>query len=54
MLFSRSEEEIDDLANRVVEAVNSGSNFPGMSYEEGINAMIEWLENPDASDPLEG
>lgn len=44
MIVERSQEEIDELLNRCVEAEETGeSAYPGMSYEQGIKAAIEWL-----------
>lgn len=43
-----TEEEINELLNRCSEAEESGeSNYPGMLYEQGIKAAIEWLEGGD-------
>lgn len=44
----RSENEINQLLNRCVESEESGiSEFPGMTYEQGIKAAIEYLEGGD-------
>lgn len=44
MITERTEKEIDELLNRCVEAEETGeSAYPGMSYEQGIKAAIEWL-----------
>lgn len=40
---SKTQEEIDDVLNTCAEALDSGSKFPGMSYEEGVEAAIRWL-----------
>lgn len=41
----RTQKEIDDLLNRCVESEESGiSEYPGMTYEQGIKAAIEYLE----------
>lgn len=41
----RTDKEIDELMNRCIESENTGaSEYPGMTYEQGIKAAIEWLE----------
>ncbi len=52
MEIIRSEEEINDVLNWVIEAATKGSHYPGMSYEEGVESMYDWLvgdsdERPD-------
>jgi hypothetical protein len=40
---------IEQLYADAAEQMDSGSKFPGMSYKEGIMAVIDWLdgqENP--------
>ena len=40
----RDEKEINELLNDVMDADNEGERrFPGMSYEAGVSAAIEWL-----------
>lgn len=47
-----SQQEIDQVINWAAQAEATGSSsFPGMSYEEGVRAAIEWMqgngERPD-------
>jgi hypothetical protein len=49
----RSEQEIADLENTIVDQLNNGSKYPGMSYEEGIQATLAWLQNKDSAHPME-
>lgn len=54
----RSDEEINYLLERCTDAAETGTNFRGMSYEEGIKVALEWLlYEPDTVvddiDPLE-
>lgn len=45
---TRSEKEIDSLLNQCLDAQDSGeSKYPGMSYEQGIRAAIEWITGQD-------
>lgn len=40
----RSSQEIDEQLNRAAEAEATGdSQYPGMSFEEGVRAGIEWV-----------
>lgn len=40
---ARTPDEIDEVLNECVEAEAQGhSRYPGMSYEEGVRAGIEW------------
>lgn len=34
--------EMEELLGRVTEQMDAGSKFPGMSYEEGIDAALRW------------
>jgi hypothetical protein len=45
----RSEQEIADLENWAVEGVSEGTKFSGMSYEEGILAVLQRFQNKGAS-----
>ena len=39
------EDEIDDVLNKCVESEESGvSRWPGMTYEQGVKAAIEWMQ----------
>ena len=51
---TKTEKEIDDLLNQCVEAMNKGSKYPGMTYEEGIDAALCWALNlgRDSDHPL--
>jgi len=39
----RTQDEIDKQLNLAVEGIDEGSKYPGMSYEEGIQNMYDWL-----------
>lgn len=39
----KSEKEVDDILNRCLDSEDSGElTYPGMSYEQGVRAGIEW------------
>lgn len=50
-----SENEIDDVLNQCIESEENGeSRWPGMTYEQGVKAALEWMqgygENPLVDD----
>ena len=48
-----SEKEIDDIINQIHEIKNSiGTKYRGMSYEDGLMAMLDWLTGNDDAHPL--
>lgn len=48
MTVQRTDDQVNDLLNRCAEAEETGeSAYPGMTYEQGIKAAIEWLEGGD-------
>lgn len=48
IISNRTPEEIDDLMNRCSDCENSGESiYPGMTYEQGIQAAINWLDGGD-------
>lgn len=49
----RSQAEIDDLVGQLNDAQETGSMYPGMSYEDGVRAAVEWLTDEEAEHPLE-
>lgn len=52
--MARTEEEINDLLNKCVDAEDTGeSKYPGMTYEQGIKAAIEWLTGNTDDNPLD-
>lgn len=50
----RTQEEIDEVLNTASEIINTeGSRYHGMSFEEGIRDMYEWLVGNTDDNPLE-
>lgn len=42
--IARTEDEVDDVMNTCSEAIDSGdSNFEGMTYEQGVQAALDWV-----------
>lgn len=47
------QQEIDQVLNQCAEAADDGrSKFPGMSYEQGVEAAIRWMQG-DGAPPLD-
>ncbi len=50
----RSDEEINELLDVCSDSESTGhSKYPGMTFEQGIRAGIEWLTDSDAEHPME-
>lgn len=49
----RTEKEIEAQIQKAEDASNDGSMYPGMSYEEGMLAMYQWLTGEVEDKPLE-
>lgn len=53
MNIIRTEQEIWDLLNQCMDSENTGaSNYPSMSYEQGIKAAIEWITGDTNDHPI--
>ncbi len=43
--MNRTEDEINDVLNRCIESEETGeSQWPGMTYEQGVKAALEWVQ----------
>jgi hypothetical protein len=50
----RSQSEIDHVLDRATQNTNDGeSEYPGMTYEDGLIAMHGWLTDPEIGHPFE-
>lgn len=50
----RSQPEIDDQLNKISESTDAGSSkYPGMTYEEGLRDMYDWLVGHTDDKPME-
>ena len=52
-MITRTQTEIDKQLNLVMEGIDEGSKYPGMSYEDGILAMYDWLTGQSDDAPME-
>lgn len=50
--IKRKAEEIDEQLNRAFEAEASGSNYPGMSYEQGVKYALDWITGQSEEEPI--
>ncbi len=48
----RTENEIDEVLNKADEQLDSGTKWPGMSYEEGVAAALRWVLGDSDDDPM--
>ena len=48
-----TQQQIDDVLNRAAEAEEEGTKWPGMSYEQGVKAGIEWVLGYIDSNPMD-
>lgn len=42
-MIMRAEDEINEVLNWAAKGEDEGSKFPGMSFEQGVRAGIEWI-----------
>lgn len=52
-VIKRKDAEIYEQLNKVADGINDGSQYPGMSYEEGIQAFTDWLFGYTDEKPFE-
>jgi hypothetical protein len=48
-----TETEIDDQLNKASDGFDTGGNYPGMSYEQGIMETIMWMRGDSPDKPME-
>lgn len=41
--IKRTDAEIDEQLNKAADGINDGSQYPGMSYEDGIQQFWLWV-----------
>lgn len=39
-----TQDEINDVLDWCMEAEETGTNYSGMTYEQGVQAALEWIE----------
>lgn len=54
MGIKRPQEQIDDVVNDAWDSINEGtSRYPGMSYEDGVRAALDWVTGEVDENPFE-
>jgi len=48
----RNTDEIDDVLSKAQENADGGSQWPGMSYEQGVVEAILWLTGQTDENPM--
>lgn len=43
MDIAKTEQEINRVANWAYTGIDEGTRYPGMSYEQGLVDMLDWL-----------
>lgn len=51
--IKRTDAEIDEQLNKAADGINDGSQYPSMSYEDGIQAFADWLFGNSNEKPFE-
>lgn len=49
----RTEDEIEELFNEAAVRANEPTQYPGMTYEQGVFAALEWLKAKMEESPLD-
>lgn len=49
----RTEEEINEQIDLAMEGREDGTNFAGMSYEDGVITALEWLNGDCDEKPMD-
>lgn len=54
MKLARTDSQINEQLNRAIEVVDGGStNWPGMSYEQGVDNALRWITGQTDDPPME-
>lgn len=49
----RTESEIEDQIGKALESGENGSTLFGMTYEEGVDAALRWVNGDSDEPPIE-
>lgn len=49
----RSDDEIHAQMDRAFDGLDRGSKYPGLSFEEGVQQMFDWLTGQSSEPPFE-
>lgn len=45
--------EMNEQVNEAIETMDSGSRYPGMNYEAGVYAALNWVLGDSETPPME-
>jgi hypothetical protein len=51
--MKRTDDEIYEQIDKAQKGMNIGSKWPGMSYEEGVRAALDWVLGDAEEAPME-
>jgi hypothetical protein len=51
--LKRTNKEINEQYDRAADALNEGSKYPGMSYEDGVKTTLDWILGNIDDKPME-
>lgn len=51
--IKRTDAEINEQLNKAADGINDGSQYPGMSYEDGIQQFWLWVTGETNDPPFE-
>lgn len=49
----RKEDEMRKQVDKANETIEEGSNYPGLSYEQGVKDALEWALGDTDAEPIE-
>lgn len=53
MKFERTMQEVETLLDEAIERASQQTKYPGMTYEEGVLATLDWLFGRNDDSPLD-
>ena len=53
MKIERTPKEVEALLDEAIERASQRTKYPGMTYEEGVLATLDWLFGRNDDSPLE-
>lgn len=54
MDIARTDEQIDEQLTAAMESVDNGTtNWPGMTYEQGVDNALRWVTGQSNDPPME-
>lgn len=51
--MERTDDEIQDVIAKAMEAEEGGSKWPGMTYEQGVSEALRWAIGESDDNPME-